>query len=129
MHAAWCKLHACKCGKASLCACCYAVSNHLADLVKLQKLVTQQSQRDYKMDTYVVVIDELRVVNSSARHKQLRELFQLTTVCRAVLALMHSLFVLVCCFSLLNNAAYAYVDAQSCLRGTSTLYFDGRHPF
>ena len=69
--------------------CFHTVTNHKEDLAKLQSMVTRQSQRkDSPSPMYVVVIDELRVVNSSAGLNQLRELFQLTKVGHALLAVI-----------------------------------------
>lgn len=71
------------CQRVTLCGC-HTVQNHPADLAQLQSVVTQQPERYSTLDTYVVVIDEMRVVNSSKSHRQLRELFQLTRVGKAL---------------------------------------------
>lgn len=61
-----------------------AVVNHQIDLAKLQSMVTQQSEHDgAPSPMLVVVIDKMKVVNSPASHKQLREVFQLTQACIA----------------------------------------------
>lgn len=62
-----------------------AVVNHQVDLAKLQSVVTQQSEHDgAPSPMLVVVIDKMKVVNSPASHKQLREVFQLTQACHAL---------------------------------------------
>ncbi|KAL3160551.1 AAA ATPase [Trebouxia sp. C0010 RCD-2024] len=89
-----------------------SVRNHQADLAQLQSVVTQQPRRYSTLDTYVVVIDDMRVVNSSKSHRQLRELFQLTR-------LPHSRLILVC---IGQEVAFSRVDIQDAVHVEFPVY-------